>query len=74
VITPSDVKPEQFSKVESFNIVVNSITTTLMNMGQGHILRDYRFWDALDNVIQLDDCSIYCYTPDLESDPYECSL
>ncbi|RKP25652.1 Maf1 regulator-domain-containing protein [Syncephalis pseudoplumigaleata] len=45
-----------------------------MNLGRGHILRDYQFWDTLDGVIQFDDCSIYSYTPDLESDPYECSL
>ncbi|RKP07612.1 repressor of RNA polymerase III transcription MAF1 [Thamnocephalis sphaerospora] len=64
----------QFNKVTNFHTVTSAINTTLMNVGRGHLLRDYQFWDVLDGVIELDDCDIYGYTPDLESDPYECSL
>ncbi|KAJ2120095.1 RNA polymerase III-inhibiting protein maf1 [Coemansia sp. RSA 720] len=28
-------------------------------------------WDSIDDVINIDECDVYSYMPDPESDPYE---
>lgn len=28
-----------------------------------------RLWDVLDDIVQLNDCDIYTYNPDVDDDP-----
>lgn len=38
----SDVRPDQFSKQSSVEMVINSVNTTLFNLGNDEIVNDYR--------------------------------
>ncbi|KAL1920438.1 uncharacterized protein VTP21DRAFT_815 [Calcarisporiella thermophila] len=66
----SDAKPEEFSKQPSVPMVMNSVQTTLFNLG-GHerVVTELRLWDVVDSVIGLDECDVYSYNPDHEGDP-----
>ncbi|ORY02108.1 repressor of RNA polymerase III transcription MAF1 [Basidiobolus meristosporus CBS 931.73] len=66
----SDLKPEQFSKQQSLSMVMNSINTTLFSLGRADLIQSHRLWDVLDEVISLNDCDVYSYIPDDDSDPY----
>jgi hypothetical protein len=70
----SDIKPEQFTKIPSIPLVINTINTTLNNHGKGMMYRDMRMWDAVDIVMELDDCDVYSFVPDTDADPYMGSL
>ncbi|KAI9314122.1 repressor of RNA polymerase III transcription Maf1 [Dichotomocladium elegans] len=65
----SDVRPGQFSKQHSLELVINSVNTTLFNLGNAAIVNRYRMWDILDDLVQLTDCDVYSYHPDLDEDP-----
>ncbi|RUP45883.1 Maf1 regulator-domain-containing protein [Jimgerdemannia flammicorona] len=65
----SEVKPEQFSKQPSCQLVINSVNNTLFNMGNERIVKDLRLWDVIDNIIDLNDCNVYSYNPDMDDDP-----
>ncbi|ORY08303.1 Maf1 regulator [Basidiobolus meristosporus CBS 931.73] len=66
----SDLKPEQFSKQPSLPMVMNSINTTLFSLGRADLIQTHRFWDVLDEAITLNDCDVYSYVPDNDSDPF----
>ncbi|KAI8318071.1 Maf1 regulator, partial [Martensiomyces pterosporus] len=67
----SSLTADQFTKEPSGNYTIKSINTTLLNVGCPAGLRTSRMWDMIDDVINIDECDIYTYTPDAESDPYE---
>ncbi|KAJ1937753.1 RNA polymerase III-inhibiting protein maf1, partial [Linderina macrospora] len=67
----SSLSANQFVKEPSTNYTIKSINTTLINVGCPAGLRTSRMWDVIDNIINIDECDIYTYTPDAESDPYE---
>ncbi|KAG0180933.1 RNA polymerase III-inhibiting protein maf1 [Apophysomyces sp. BC1021] len=64
-----DVRPDQFSKQPSVDIVINSVNTTLFNLGNDAIVNEYRMWDILDDLVELHECDVYSYDPDVEDDP-----
>ncbi|KAI7905890.1 Maf1 regulator-domain-containing protein [Cokeromyces recurvatus] len=64
-----DVRPDQFLKLPSFEMVMNSVNTTLFNLGNDVIVNKYRLWDVLDEIVQLNECDVYTYTPDVDDDP-----
>ncbi|KAI8886767.1 Maf1-domain-containing protein [Backusella circina FSU 941] len=64
-----DVRPDQFLKLPSLEIVMNSVNTTLFNLGNDFIVNRYRLWDVLDEIVQLNECDIYTYNPDVDDDP-----
>lgn len=39
----SDVRPDQFSKQPSLDLVINSVNTTLFNLGNDFIVNEYRY-------------------------------
>ncbi|KAI9265579.1 repressor of RNA polymerase III transcription Maf1 [Sporodiniella umbellata] len=64
-----DVRPEQFVKLPSFDLVMNSINSTLFNLGNPEIVNHYRLWDVMHDIIQMNECEIYTFSPDLDDDP-----
>ncbi|KAJ1728035.1 RNA polymerase III-inhibiting protein maf1 [Coemansia biformis] len=67
----SSLSADQFTKEPSPDYCTKSISTTLLNVGCPARLRASRMWDCIDDVINIDECDVYSYTPDAESDPYE---
>ncbi|KAF9574614.1 RNA polymerase III-inhibiting protein maf1 [Mortierella alpina] len=65
----SDTKPEQFRKEPSVSIVVNSINATLLNHGNERAVKELGIWDAIDQLIDLEDSDVYSYNPESDSDP-----
>ncbi|KAI7859707.1 repressor of RNA polymerase III transcription Maf1 [Circinella umbellata] len=65
----SDVRPDQFSKQPSLDLVINSVNTTLFNLGNDYIVNKYRMWDTLDDLVRLHECDVYMYSPDIDEDP-----
>ncbi|KAF8985878.1 RNA polymerase III-inhibiting protein maf1 [Entomortierella lignicola] len=65
----SDVKPEQFRKEPSVSIVVNSINSTLLNLGNERAVKEMGLWDAINQLIELEDSDVYSYNPESDSDP-----
>ncbi|KAG0788308.1 hypothetical protein G6F22_007044 [Rhizopus arrhizus] len=51
-----DVRPEQFMKMPSVEMVMNSVNTTLL-------------WDVLDEIVQFNECDVYTYNSDVDDDP-----
>ncbi|KAI8643126.1 Maf1 regulator-domain-containing protein [Parasitella parasitica] len=64
-----DVRPDQFLKLPSVEMVMNSVNTTLFNLGNDVIVNKLRLWDILDEIVQLDDCDAYTFNPDVDDDP-----
>jgi len=50
-------------------LVVNSVNTTIFNLGNERIVKDLLMWDIIDNIIELDECDVYSYNPELDDDP-----
>ncbi|CAO3611634.1 unnamed protein product [Cunninghamella echinulata] len=65
----SDVRPDQFVKQPSVDLVINSVNTTLFNLGNDVIVNQYRMWDILDELVELNECDVYSYNPDSDDDP-----
>ncbi|KAG0172802.1 RNA polymerase III-inhibiting protein maf1 [Apophysomyces sp. BC1034] len=65
----ADIRPDQFTKLPSLDLVMNSVNTTLFNLGNDVIVNHYRLWDILDELVELHDCDVYSYNPDIDDDP-----
>ncbi|KAJ2647699.1 RNA polymerase III-inhibiting protein maf1 [Coemansia sp. RSA 1250] len=66
----SSLNADQFIKEPSSDNCIKSICSTLLNVGCPSALKTSRMWDCIDDVINLDECDVYSYTPDDDSDPY----
>ncbi|KAJ2759023.1 RNA polymerase III-inhibiting protein maf1 [Coemansia nantahalensis] len=67
----SSLSADQFTKEPNPESCTKSISTTLLNVGCPAKLKASRMWDCIDDAINIDECDVYSYTPDAESDPYE---
>jgi len=67
----SNAKSEEFSKEPSIDWVVNTVDTQL-NATAGELFSGLKqtLWGAINEEIDLQDCEIYSYNPDLISDPF----
>lgn len=67
----SDAKSHEFSKEPSLQWVLNSIEGNLSAVAgeQYHKIRT-ALWSTIEEEILLNDCDIYSYNPDLNSDPF----
>ncbi|KAG0256489.1 RNA polymerase III-inhibiting protein maf1 [Mortierella polycephala] len=65
----ADTKPEQFRKEPSVSIVVNSINATLLNLGNEQAVKELGLWEAINDLIDLEDSDVYSYNPESDSDP-----
>ncbi|OMJ13616.1 Repressor of RNA polymerase III transcription maf1 [Smittium culicis] len=61
---------DNFIRHNSISSVINTINTTLFNLGGSSYLQQNVLWEEIDNAITLEDCQIFAYNPDSESDPY----
>ncbi|EEB07790.2 repressor-RNA polymerase III Maf1 [Schizosaccharomyces japonicus yFS275] len=64
----SSLQPNDFYKERFLSHVIESINTTLSNLGRRFSANG--MWEVIDRHIVLSDCDIYSYTPDSDSDPY----
>lgn len=67
----SSVKSEVFSRENNLKWVVNSINGNLStSMGEEFVKLSSDLWKGIDDEICLQDCQIFSYNPDMESDPF----
>lgn len=68
----SKAKAEEFSKEPSHNWVMNAIDANFLSSPahQPYAALKAQLWQAIDTAINMVDCEIYSYNPDLNSDPY----
>lgn len=50
-------------------MVCNYINNTLFNLGHAYIINNLALWKVIDDIIELDECSVYSFNPDNDSDP-----
>ncbi|KAK3086708.1 hypothetical protein FSP39_022302 [Pinctada imbricata] len=65
----SNAKSEEFSKEPSIQFVATNVDSQL-SATMGDQYRKFSLWAAIDEEINLKECDIYSYNPDLASDPY----
>lgn len=67
----SDAKSHEFSKEPSIQLIMNSIDSNLSAVaGEAYKSMHQPLWKTIDDEISLNDCDIYSYNPDLNSDPF----
>lgn len=65
----SNTPSNEFSKEPSFEFVLKAIENCLGSFDVYKQIKQ-QFWDSIDKEINLNECEIYSYNPDLSSDPY----
>ncbi|KAI9343123.1 Maf1 regulator-domain-containing protein [Obelidium mucronatum] len=67
----SDVKPELFTKVPMLGTVQRNVNSTLFGMGLEGLTHNIsqRLWEAIDEVIQLQEADVYSFNPNPEVEP-----
>lgn len=67
----SHVKSEEFSREDDLSFVVNTVNSNLStSMGEDFAKLSAELWKSLDDEICLQDCQIYSYNPDMDTDPF----
>ncbi|KAL9976182.1 hypothetical protein ACROYT_G013450 [Oculina patagonica] len=67
----SNVKSHEFSREPSLQVVVDAINGNLLAIsGESFVALKSGLWAAIDEEINLAECDIFSYNPDLDSDPY----
>lgn len=68
----SKAKAEEFSKEPNHKWVMNAIDANFLSSPahQSYSLLKPQLWQAIDKAINMVECEIYNYNPDLTSDPY----
>lgn len=68
----SNLHASQFNKEPIPSLVVNSINTTLAEMYALVGRSDFSvlLWKTIDENVNISECDIYSYIPDMESDPF----
>jgi hypothetical protein len=65
------VKAEQFHKESSFNVVANTVNTVMSPAIQDWDKIRTQLWQAIDVEVQINDCEIFSFIADPDSDPFE---
>ncbi|KAK6622931.1 hypothetical protein RUM43_008783 [Polyplax serrata] len=66
-----NAKSHEFSKEPSLQWVINAVDSNLSaTAGEQYRVLKIPIWTAIDDEIQLSQCDIYSYNPDLSSDPF----
>ncbi|GMF47294.1 unnamed protein product [Phytophthora fragariaefolia] len=67
----SAARPEQFRKQPDFRIALQRINHDLAELleseGAGFV---EKMWEGIAEAIKLDECDVYSYIPDMDSDPF----
>jgi len=68
----SSLRPEQFTREVGAHFVHRSISQQLSELPDlgGDFLAE--LWAAVEEAVQLTECEVYSYVPDLDSDPCVC--
>jgi len=67
----SNAKSCEFTRESSIQMVSNAVDCQLFSvLGETVSLLKTQLWSVIDEEIDLKDCHIYSYNPDLTSDPY----
>lgn len=68
----SKVKAEEFSKEPNYNWVMNAIDANFLSSPahQSYSVLKSQLWQAIETAINIAECEIYSYNPDLSSDPF----
>ncbi|XP_071958138.1 repressor of RNA polymerase III transcription MAF1 homolog [Antedon mediterranea] len=67
----SDAKSSEFSKEPSSNWIMNAVDSNLYSvLGDMYAGLKTKLWSAINDEIVLNECEIYSYNTDLESDPF----
>lgn len=67
----SNAKSEEFSREPNLQLVIEAIDSGLGGvLGESYGQFKQQLWAAIEEEIQLADCIVYSYNPDLSSDPY----
>ena len=68
----SKAKAEEFSRESSHTWVMNAIDANFLSSPahQSYTVLKNQLWQAIDTAINMAECEIYSYSPDLNSDPY----
>lgn len=67
----SGLRPEQFTREPNVNMVIASVNKHLAPLREAYnstFLEE--LWLAIEQVIQLQECQVYSYIPDMEEDPF----
>ncbi|KAJ8603362.1 hypothetical protein CTAYLR_004297 [Chrysophaeum taylorii] len=62
----SSLRPDQFTRAH-YQVVSRSINRHLSELGT-EVLEE--LWAAAEEAVQLNECEVYSYVPDLDSDPF----
>lgn len=63
----SSLRPDQFTKELGFDFVLRSINRHLAEFTQPFL---DELWAAIEDSVVLNECDVYSYVPDLDSDPF----
>ncbi|KAI5614392.1 repressor of RNA polymerase III transcription MAF1-like, partial [Silurus asotus] len=67
----SRTRGHEFSREPSVNWVINAVNSSLSTAaGEAYSRLQSKLWEDIDTEISLNECDIYSYNPDLDSDPY----
>lgn len=67
----SNVKSHEFSREANLQLVIDAINGNLSAIiGETYVALRAGLWAAIDEEINLAECDIFSYNPDLDSDPY----
>eukprot|EP00744_Colponema_vietnamica_P001801 GILI01002940.1.p1 GENE.GILI01002940.1~~GILI01002940.1.p1 ORF type:complete len:243 (+),score=49.18 GILI01002940.1:100-828(+) len=67
----SNLRPEQFTREPHLNFVINTINTNLAEVAEKstHGFLEM-LWSGIESAINIRECDIFSYIPDLVSDPF----
>lgn len=67
----SQTKSSEFTREPSFDYVARAINGQMISiLADEHSTLSHQLWQSLAKEIKPDECDIYSYNPDLESDPF----
>ena len=66
----SQITPNHFQRIPSLLLAINAINTTLINLGKSDLVQRLGIWDRINQFMELDECEIYSFIPDDDSNPY----
>lgn len=66
----SSLRPEQFAKESSLSVVMNAVNSHLAEIVEEHPEFLEQLWEGVNNVINMRECEVYAYIPDMDSDPF----
>ena len=69
----SDINPECFNRIPFLSVIINQVNTTLFNQSNNNqellTIISSRVWEAINNVVDIEDCDLYSFNPDPDVGP-----